>query len=435
VVYERKLGAFESAAALTGEAFAFNAVVAVSLSGAPSLKTLRDALDTVQERHSLLKARIVRRGAGRRFVTDVSLPIPLTVLPPDLPGGWRAYADEELNRTFDWQAGPLIRVGYVPPAGEDGRGDVVVTVHHAIADATSLSALVAEVLGLCAGSLETDRETAESRGVLPAVEDLFPRPFRGWRGLLKRAVFTIRQINDEVSFKVRGAAMRRPPLHSAGRARTLSAALSPEATRALVRRCRRLRLTLNSVLCAAMLVAVKRALHGGETRSLLRNFVFADLRPYLASPPAPGDLGTCFGMLRHTLEIRDDTGIWDCAHLVNRAVYKSGRRGEKFAAVALSYGMMKMILGMRNDRMGNTAVSYTGVATLPESYGTLAIEELHAFVSNFVLGPEYTAQVRMFSGRLWWDIVYLDSDMNRARAVELAEGIVDLLELPDPDGE
>ena len=84
----------------------------------------------------------------------------------------------------------------------------------------------------------------------------------------------------------------------------------------------------------------------------------------------------------------------------------------------------RMILGLGNQRMAHTALSYTGVARIPESCGDLRLEGLHAYVSNFRLGPEYTAQTRLFAGRLFWDIVYLDSDMDAAQAAAIGDHIL-----------
>lgn len=78
--------------------------------------------------------------------------------------------------------------------------------------------------------------------------------------------------------------------------------------------------------------------------------------------------------------------------------------------------------------MSHTALGYTGVAVLPRDYGGLRLDGLHAFVSNFVLGLEYTAQVRLFGGRLWWDFQYLDCDMDRDKAGLLAREILAELE-------
>jgi hypothetical protein len=44
------------------------------------------------------------------------------------------------------------------------------------------------------------------------------------------------------------------------------------------------------------------------------------------------------------------------------------------------------------------------------------------------LGPEYSALVRLFRGELWWDILYLDSDMDAAGAQTIAGEMQTILE-------
>jgi hypothetical protein len=53
---------------------------------------------------------------------------------------------------------------------------------------------------------------------------------------------------------------------------------------------------------------------------------------------------------------------------------------------------------------------------------------LHAFAANMTLGPEYSALVRLFRGELWWDILYLDSDMDAAGAQAIAREMQEILE-------
>ncbi|MCP4155651.1 MAG: hypothetical protein GY757_48450 [bacterium] len=77
--------------------------------------------------------------------------------------------------------------------------------------------------------------------------------------------------------------------------------------------------------------------------------------------------------------------------------------------------------------MGTTALSYTGALNLETYYGDIKVRGLHAFVSNFGLGPEYTAQVRIFDNCFYWDILYLDSDMDEKLAGVLAAEIEALL--------
>ena len=110
------------------------------------------------------------------------------------------------------------------------------------------------------------------------------------------------------------------------------------------------------------------------------------------------------------------------------AVGQSNRRGERFLANALSPGMMKMILRLKALRMCTTALSYSGPVTLGEDLGGIKVLGLHAFTSNMTLGPEYSALVRLYRAELWWDIFYLDSDMEPEMAQRIAGEIRQILD-------
>ena len=90
--------------------------------------------------------------------------------------------------------------------------------------------------------------------------------------------------------------------------------------------------------------------------------------------------------------------------------------------------MIGMLFRLRAFRMAVTALSYSGPLDLPSDWGPFELTAVHAFASNFTLGPEYSALVRLFRGELWWDIVYLDSDMDAARARLIAREMQAVLE-------
>jgi hypothetical protein len=160
----------------------------------------------------------------------------------------------------------------------------------------------------------------------------------------------------------------------------------------------------------------------------LRNFSFANLRPYLKPPLGAEYLGSYFSMMRYTVRMREDPQIWELAGEINDIIYASVKRGDKFCSNLLSLRMMRAILRFKAFRMGTTAVSYTGPFSLDKEYGNIRIEQIHAFVSNFVLGPEYTAQTRLFDKQFYWDILYLDSDMDQKKARIIADEIRSILD-------
>lgn len=74
-------------------------------------------------------------------------------------------------------------------------------------------------------------------------------------------------------------------------------------------------------------------------------------------------------------------------------------------------------------RVGTTALSYPGVAPIQSRYGDIQVKSLHGFVSNFPIGPEFTATLRIFKRQLYWDCLYLDSDMDQDKAQAIANEI------------
>ncbi len=420
---KRPLGVFEHTQAFANAHFPFNVVVVLRLSGAPSADTLERAFGLLRGRHPLLGVRIQGPDKAPWFDTEDVPPMPLRQLPRCSDEDWQAVAEEELNSSFDLERGPLVRAAYLGPAEQDRRAELLLVFQHLIMDAASGIGLLRELLERCA-DLQAGREPPEPELLLypPVAEDCFtPAMRRGQIG------FLLRQLTDELRYRWHSRGKRQPGIFAEGRSRILPMQLSEQVAGALVQRCRRQRVTLNSALCTAMLRVAKRRLYGGGER-LLRNFVFANLRPYM-DPPLPTDnLGSCFAMMRHTTRVAEDCDFWDLARSLNNQLYQAAKRGEKYHNLLMSWRVITMMLRQNRFRLSHTALGYTGVADLARDYDGMHLHGLHAFVSNFVQGPEYTAQARLFDGRLWWDFVYLDCDMDRDKAESMAREILTDLE-------
>ena len=198
-------------------------------------------------------------------------------------------------------------------------------------------------------------------------------------------------------------------------------------TDSLSRRVRQENVTLNSLLQAAMLQAVNRQLYNGQ-RTPMRAFAFPDLRPYVTPPLDAENLGAYVSMLRYTFSVDGTQSVWDLARAVTATLQASFQRGDKYSAHLMSENLMKMLLRLKSMRMGATALSYTGVNSLAERYGETRVRALHGFIANIDLGPEFSAQASLFGDELILDVVYLDSDMHRAKAQAVAEEIREILE-------
>jgi hypothetical protein len=427
----RKLAGLEYAMRLTDEVTPFNVVAVLQIAGDLPVAKLRTALDEWQRRHPLLRTRIVPSGKNYLFHFDVTSPIPLDVSPPSGAEGWITAAQDALHTRFELTAGPLVRCRYLP---RESGADLIITVHHTIIDAASATNVFGELLALCAspstgfGAGQTPGSAAETaqEGQQPAAA-LFPREFTGVRFVRAAAAFMGRQMADEVTFQWRSRGVRKPPIAAAGRCCILPIRFSPALTASLIQASRRQRVTLNAILSAGLMAAVQRRLYPSK-RAPLRHIIFADLRPRLRAPVPDSVLGCLLTMFRFTVNVEQDGGFWPLARDIQQSTQRAAQSGERYLSYAMSPGMMKMILGTKAFRMGATALSYSGPTTLPVEYGSFEVTGLHAFAANMTLGPEYSALVRLFRGELWWDILYLDSDMDAAGAQAIAREMQEILE-------
>lgn len=415
----RKLGRFELAQVLTDDHAPLNAVVVVGLESGPDPEAIRRSLAALQRRHLALSARV------RNYTLECGEAPEIPLATQRRTGGddWRRVVEEELGRRFDLATGPLLRLVYLRAGENGGRAELVLTFQHVVMDATSGARLVHELLASCAAP---DAGGGEPRPLPPPIETRFPAPFRGPRRLLSLAAFAACQAAGELAHRWRMRGVALPSVDSGARNRIDAFQLSRDATRALVRRSRRERVSLGSALGAAMLLAVDRRLYGGRPLPA-RTIVFPNLRPYLVPPLADGDLASCFVLLRLAVAVDPSQDLWNLARRLNDATRRALRRGDKYSAALLAPWLMRASLRSARWRLAQTALSYSGRLELAPSYGATQVEELHAFVSNIPVGPEYTAQVRLADGCLWWDVVYLDKDLDRAAAAAVAAEVRSLL--------
>ena len=425
---QRQLGGFESAEAWTGASFPYNAVSVLQLAGRPAEQVLESALAEVQRLHPLLRSRLVREGSRWRFETAPGA-VPLRRVERRNDDHWRQVVEEELNHQMDMATAPLVRCCLLASPVDGEASEIVLSFHHAIADVASVATVFRQLLTICGGGavggMGGGTETADR--LPPAPETRFPARFRGLSRYPALAAFMARQMAEEVGYLWRSRGLRSAVPAGSARCRILSMALGEAATKALVRRCRRQRVPVNSALNAALLLAVQRHRYAGRPLPL-RYFAFPDLRPYLEPPMEPETVVSCLTTMRFTIGLGAEERFWQLAQRIGRQLYDSFRRGEKFLFCMTSTGILRMLIRFGRMRFGSAAVSYSGPLEFPSAFGELGVLGMHGFVSNMPIGAELVGQARLFRGRLCWDFVYLDADMDETGARSLVADIQKQLE-------
>jgi len=424
---KRELGTFERALMIADRHAPFHIVSVLRLQGAPSPQIVRNTLKVLQDHHPFLSARLLEEQGRYYFATLVEPGLPFHVLPRWNDAHWVDVAELEMGNRINTSTGPLFRCTYLYDSTHE-RAEIILTLHPVIADAASTARLMHEFLKLCASF--RDEKTVPVSGQIPAVspvETRFPSAYRGLRLSLRMLRYALAQLGDEISYRMQTRDKRIPPLHpKPTRGHILCIQLPEDLVDELSRRARLEKLTLNTVLNAAMLLAVNRELYAGQSVPM-RTFSFANLRPYVKPPLSDQELVSYTSMLRYTVPVEGGIDFWQLARDLHAKIYSSLKSGDKFVASLLTEPLIKLVTSLKSFRVSATALNYNGVVPIEPSYGAMKVTGIHAFVSAYDLGPELSAQAQLFTDQLFWDFVYLDADMTRDEAIAITEEIRTIL--------
>jgi len=420
----RKMGNIEQAQTLVNDFASAAAIGVLRLRHLPPPEEVQIAFNALQKRHPMLQMHITRQAGDLFFETPSDLPpIPLTVNPEAAGDSWLAVVQEALNRKIPDQA-PLLCCYYLQLADSPDTVDLITVFHHAMMDAFSGINLLEELLLLLSDEWQ---EPLPSMALPDPCDSRFPSAFEGLNRVGRMTQFMLRQMGDELSYRKQSRNGRFPPIHKVTNCIPLTRTLSVDDTRALSRAVRKQGITMNSAVSAAQLLAVHKYLYPHEARPL-RTMIFANLRPYLNPPVAPDTLGCYITPTRQTVPLSAAPDFWQVAHAIQDDITSAMRRGDGFLFALMSKQLVQMTNRRQAERLSATAISYVGALTMRPRYGEIEVVDLHAFLANNRLGPEFAAFCQIFQGSLAWDFVFFDEDMETETAVAIADETCALLQ-------
>lgn len=423
---KRELGALERSFVIADQHAPLHIVSVLQLENAPPPHLLKLALKVWQSRQPFLRVRLFKKDGHYSFESLVQPDIPLHILPRWNADHWTSVVEVELGTRIDVAAGPLFRCTYLYEARRQ-CGDIVFSFYHAIADAASASRFLHDLLTTCASVADQRSIPVAEFSAAPPVESRFPPGFRGLRLAAHSLRYMILQIIDELAYRRQTRGKQVPPVHDRpGQGRILTVRMSQDLLESFAQRARRERVTLNSALNAAILLAVNRQLYAGK-RVPMRTLSFANLRPYLQPPARDEEIACYASMLRYTAPVEGGMDFWTLARALHAKIYSSFQSGDKFAATTVAEAIMKMATRLRSFRLSATALNYGGAVAIQPDYGDIRVTGFHSLVSAYGLGPQFSSQAQIFNHELYLDFMYLEADMNRQEAEMIVEEIERIL--------
>lgn len=370
---KRPLGGWERNTALMHDEF-FGAGLLLGcarLTGQVDLARLTTAWRALASCHPALLARLTL--SAEMEVGGVGETPSVTVV--DLP--FQEVIEEEMSRPFAAPRGPLCRVHFC----KHERGvDVVITIHHSIADGLSLARLLRDLL-----EVYTDPNKVRGAYPLPAAIEvaLNRRPSR----IAYAAKFLFRAV------KRMAAGLVRVPFSGwadfqTRRTRHLFVRWDEVHSEALLARCRLERTTVHGALLAAQAKAFADVFLPGRKKVVLSSHSAVSWRS--AAGRDDSTLGCDVSVPDATLIWRAEDSFWDIARqakvTLSRSVEESGSVPPNMPYHLLRRIIRAGVLEAERSRrfMGSLSTTNLGALPIPREFGALRLDAFWFAVSRRV---------------------------------------------------
>jgi hypothetical protein len=227
----RTLGAFEKTFWLLDQIDSKDFALAAEIDGSAPIANWAMAIKAVQRKHPNLSVKIVMDELSRPVIEHVdNLAIPLRVVNARPGYRWEQEVERELSERFDTAQGPLVRVVLVQKPQDTV---LIVAANHTLADGTSVSYLIRDLLAAVTGAELEKFDIQLSNDQTLGLPDDMPA----------------QTVSDMPILKVSDRIVK--PLVS-------SLLLPVEKTARLIERAREEQTTVHGAICAAVLLGSRR---------------------------------------------------------------------------------------------------------------------------------------------------------------------------------
>ncbi|WP_345331432.1 condensation domain-containing protein [Mucilaginibacter defluvii] len=372
----RTLGAFEKTFWLLDQIDSKDFALAADIDGIEPVTAWQQAIRSAQLRHPNLSVRIVQDQFSRPALEHVDqLPIPIRVLNVDKDYRWEQEVEKELAVRFITAEGPLLRVVLIQ---KPASTVLILAAHHAVADGTSLSYLIRDIL------------TAVSGNELPAMN---PQPSNDESLGLPEDVITA--LSDKQYIWT--------DQNKAVAPKVLSIRVNKEITDKLIDKAREEKTTVHGALCATVLILSRKM------RSEWSDKKIEMISPICARRPLGLDDNYGLNITTHAVyfEGEQNLSFWNVARLAKDGL--SGTNTEEhvknyinfFRGIAFnSADIQQMIDILKNAFNHEIMVTNLGKIRYSTEFGKLKLKAVYGPMVRSGKGKEQTIGVITSNGSL-----------------------------------
>jgi hypothetical protein len=413
-----------------------NVIVRVRLAGhLPNGLLERAAADLAAE-HPLLRVAIRANADGTNpAFAPSSQSIPVRTVRGDDTEWERCVEEQELTTAVDWRSGPLVRIVDVVSDAAHEVHDLVLTVAHIIADATTalslLRRLVEHADRLNARACVDNR--VASRPIVGAPEALLPARYRGPRGITRLAATGLADVLATALTQPRRLTPESMVHPSRRRTRLVRRTLTSTQVNTLTRRSREKGVTVHGVLTAAMAIEIgPTAAQRTSGRICIGSPI--NYRSELDPPVSADEAGTYVATVPSIVRFGGHRDIWSIARQINRSVARRRRFGEHLTSLyglrficPRSVAKSSKVFGLleRNGPL-NVCISNIGRYDFPARIGEWGLSGAQ-FIAGVPSSSYFVAAVNTSHEELFWNFTYIDGVVSPQSAKRFADGCLQTL--------
>lgn len=334
----RKLGQLEETMEILNQrAKTWNVVTISRIRGNIQETVLRQSLNIIQYRHPALNSHIINSRNSYYYQSKGTGKLPLQVVNIRESQEWEAIVNAEMNQVID-SSKYLLRVVLVKILNQQNINYLITTTHHAITDGLSSVQLHSEILTYCQKITEgKSLPIVTTLEPLPPIEKLLPTWTNSFKSKLGRVALLLNIAFQKYWNQPKALRVEKYVPISQRRCEIIHRQLSEESTRQFIQQCRQENTTVQSALCAALMLTVSKQLAKNHEDNIpVSCLSYLDLRRRLQPEISTENMTVLAASLMKFYRITNNTSFWELARKVKRNLNEKIHQGEIFQMIYLA---------------------------------------------------------------------------------------------------
>lgn len=423
----RKLGQLEETMEILNQrAKTWNVVTISRIRGNIQETVLRQSLNIIQYRHPALNSHIINSRNSYYYQSKGTGKLPLQVVNIRESQEWEAIVNAEMNQVID-SSKYLLRVVLVKILNQQNINYLITTTHHAITDGLSSVQLHSEILTYCQKITEgKSLPIVTTLEPLPPIEKLLPTWTNSFKSKLGRVALLLNIAFQKYWNQPKALRVEKYVPISQRRCEIIHRQLSEESTRQFIQQCRQENTTVQSALCAALMLTVSKQLAKNHEDNIpVSCLSYLDLRRRLQPEISTENMTVLAASLMKFYRITNNTSFWELARKVKRNLNEKIHQGEIFQMIYLAKYLINFSLLFPNQVSPTVSVSNLGKVNIPHTYGELELEEISFVGSHALYAGMFIVHAATFQEKMTLNFVFSQPSLNQQTMERLVDHCID----------